>query len=87
MAQNVLNFMQFFAKFGKVICWRPPGGLVPPPTGNPGSTPVKILSFMIYNIAVWYAVQTFVYNSIILTGLELNCMAMDFLVALVLHRL
>ena len=79
MAQNVLNFMQFFAKFGKVICWRPPGGLVPPPTGNPGSAPVKILSFMIYNIAVWHAVQTFVYNSIILTGLELNCMAMDFL--------
>ena len=29
MAQNFLNFMQFFAKFGKIICWRPPGGLVP----------------------------------------------------------
>ena len=22
-AQNFLNFMQFFAKFGKIICWRP----------------------------------------------------------------
>ena len=32
-----LNFMQFFTKFGKIICWRPPGGLMPPPTGNPGS--------------------------------------------------
>ena len=23
-APNFLNFMQFFAKFGKIICWRPP---------------------------------------------------------------
>ena len=38
--QNFLNFMQFFAKFGEIICWRsPPGGLMPPPTGNPGSAP------------------------------------------------
>ena len=22
-AQNFLNFMQFFTKFGKIICWRP----------------------------------------------------------------
>ena len=39
MAQIFLNFMQFFAIFGKIICWRPPEGLAPPPTGNPGSTP------------------------------------------------
>ena len=38
-AQNVLNFMQFFTKFGKIICWRPPGELAPHPTGNPGSAP------------------------------------------------
>ena len=38
-AQNFLNFMQFFAKFGKITCWRPPGGLAPPPMGNPGSAP------------------------------------------------
>ena len=38
-AQNVLNFMQFFAKFGKIICWRPPRRVAPPPTGNPGSAP------------------------------------------------
>ena len=25
-AQNFLNFMQFFAKFGKIICWRPSPG-------------------------------------------------------------
>ena len=25
--------------FGKIICWRPPGELAPPPTGNPGSAP------------------------------------------------
>ena len=40
MAQNFLNFMQFFAKFGKIICWRLPEGLAPLPTGNPGSAPV-----------------------------------------------
>ena len=39
MAQNFLNFMQFFAKFGKIICSCPPGGLSPPPMGNPGSAP------------------------------------------------
>ena len=39
MAQKFLNFMQFFGKFGKIICWHPPGGLAPPPTGNPGSAP------------------------------------------------
>ena len=33
-AQNFLNFMQFFAKFGKIICWLP-GELAPPSTGNP----------------------------------------------------
>ena len=38
-AQHFLNFMQFFKKFGKIICWRPPRGLAPPPTENPGSAP------------------------------------------------
>ena len=23
-AQKILNFMQFFGKFGKIVCWRPP---------------------------------------------------------------
>ena len=53
-AQNFLNFMQFFAKLGKIICWRLPGELAPPPTGNPGSAPViqtthkLFISFIIY---------------------------------------
>ena len=34
------NFMQFLGKFGKIVCWRPPGELVPPPRGNPGSATV-----------------------------------------------
>ena len=35
---NSFNFMQFWGKFGKIICWRPPTGeLAPPPQGNPGS--------------------------------------------------
>ena len=35
---NSFNFMQFLEKVGKIVCWRPPPGeLVPPPLGNPGS--------------------------------------------------
>ena len=34
---NSFNFMQFLGKFGKIVCWRPPGELAPPPWGNPGS--------------------------------------------------
>ena len=34
---NSFNFMQFLGKFGKIVCWCPPGELVPPPQGNPGS--------------------------------------------------
>ena len=37
--QNFLNFMQFFGKFGKIICGRPPGELALPPMRNPGSAP------------------------------------------------
>ena len=29
--------MQFLGKFGRIVCWRPPGELAPPPWGNPGS--------------------------------------------------
>ena len=32
---NSLDFMQFLAKLGEIICWH--GGLAPPPGGNPGS--------------------------------------------------
>ena len=35
---NSFNFMQFLGNFGKIICWRPPRELAPPPRGNPGST-------------------------------------------------
>ena len=24
---NSFNFMQFLGKFGKIVCWRPPGGV------------------------------------------------------------
>ena len=35
---NSFNFMHFWGKFGKIVCWRPPPGeLAPPPRGNPGS--------------------------------------------------
>ena len=34
---NSFNFMHFWEFFGKIVCWRPPGELVPPPRGNPGS--------------------------------------------------
>ena len=38
---NSFNFMQFLGKFGKIVCWHPPGELVPSPRGNPGSATVK----------------------------------------------
>ena len=38
---NSFNFMQFLGKFGKIICWRPPGELAPPPRGNPRSATAK----------------------------------------------
>ena len=34
------QFHAFFGKFGKIVCWRPPGELAPPPRGNPGSATV-----------------------------------------------
>ena len=34
---NCFNFMHFLGKFGKIVCWCPPGELAPPPRGNPGS--------------------------------------------------
>ena len=37
---NSFNFMQFLGKFGKIVCWRPPQVLSPPPRGNPGSATV-----------------------------------------------
>ena len=45
---NSFNFMQFLGKFGKIVCWRPPGDLAPPPRGNPGSATAcyhKMLAF------------------------------------------
>ena len=39
---NSFNFVQFLGKFGKIVCWRPPGELAPPPRGNPGSATVNI---------------------------------------------
>ena len=41
-AQNVLNFMQFFGKFGNFVCPPTPGKLAPPPTENPGSAPDRL---------------------------------------------
>ena len=29
--------VQFSGKYGKIICWRPPGELASSPQGNPGS--------------------------------------------------
>ena len=40
---NSFNFMQFLGKFGKIVCWRPPGELASPPQGNPGSATAKSL--------------------------------------------
>ena len=34
---NSFDFMPFAGKFGKIVYLRPPGELVSPPRGNPGS--------------------------------------------------
>ena len=46
---NSFNFMQFLGKFGKIICWRPPGELAPPPRGNPGSATAEPCNFSVLN--------------------------------------
>ena len=40
---NSFNFMQFLGKFGKIVCWHPPGELAPPLPGNPGSATDLVL--------------------------------------------
>ena len=43
-AQKFLDFMQFFGKFDKIVCWRPlHKGSASPPTGNSGSALVMYL--------------------------------------------
>ena len=32
------KFHTIFGKFGKLLCWHPPGELAPQPEGNPGSS-------------------------------------------------
>ena len=39
---NSFNFMQFLGKYGKIVCWQPPGELAPPPQRNPGSATMKV---------------------------------------------
>ena len=54
---NSFNFMQFLRKFGKIVYWVPPGELVPPPRGNPGSTTAvsgeSISTFPTFPVNVW----------------------------------
>ena len=42
---NFFNFMQFLGKFEKILCLRPPGGLAPPPRGNPGPATSFVITF------------------------------------------
>ena len=53
MAQNLLNFMQFFGKFGNFLCWRPLDGWRPllrgildPPVGTHSTGIHTCLSFI-----------------------------------------
>ena len=57
-AQNFLNFMQFFAKFGKIICWRPPRRVGAPPTGDPGSAPESTIHNFKMSVCYKMAVMT-----------------------------
>ena len=44
-AQNVLNFMQFFTNFGKIICWHPLEGWRPLLRGIPDSPLITNVKF------------------------------------------
>ena len=45
---NSFTLMQFLGNFGKIVCWRPPWELAPPPRGNPGSAIVHIFELFKY---------------------------------------
>ena len=47
---NSFNFMQFFGKFGKFVCWHPPGELAPPPWGNPGSATGNVFTPVCHSV-------------------------------------
>ena len=47
---NSFNFMQFLGKFGKIIYRHPPGELVPPPRGNPGSATATVFE----ELPLWF---------------------------------
>ena len=49
--------MQFLGKFDKIVCWRPPGGLVPPPRGNPGSAIAKAILSSYFSLPLRYIIQ------------------------------
>ena len=51
-AQNVLNLMQFFAKFGKIICWRPLEGWRPLLLGIQDPPPGKGTKFLNFLLVV-----------------------------------
>ena len=36
---KISQFHAVLGNFDKIVCWHPPGGSAPPPTGNPGSAP------------------------------------------------
>ena len=45
--QNFLNFMQFLGKIWQIcMLASPPGGMAPPPTGNPGSSPELLTYYL-----------------------------------------
>ena len=46
---NSFNFMQFLGNFGKIVCWRPPWGVAPPPRGNPGSATECICNLFLFS--------------------------------------
>ena len=50
---NSFDFMQFSGKFGKIICWRPPGELAPPG---------EILDPPLFGICFWPPLEDTVYS-------------------------
>ena len=56
--RNFFNFMQFLGNFNKIVSWRSPRGLAPPPRRNPGFATEKKLQ----NVLGTYPMLNFLYS-------------------------
>ena len=59
-APGAVSYMQFFGKFGKIICWHPPGGLAALSYGESWIRPWTVVNPVFLPYAIWQVVQDLV---------------------------